>query len=159
SLQSFFPDIKEVVLLAIGRHALHPGHIFKLDMRIREKPSMTALEFENGSLVQRDKDPSPKDYPNWGSLYYPLLCYFSILQMQGLSTANPSASKGFIFSCNEYLHLLYTMYTEYEWMAVLNYHFAIHAKHLSEMSYGDYSHWGEIDGTLLNRYLIGHPRA
>ncbi|KAF8577034.1 hypothetical protein K439DRAFT_1306264, partial [Ramaria rubella] len=128
SLQSFFPNIEEAVLLAIGQHALCPGHIFKLDTRIREKPSMMALEFENGSLVQCDKDPSPKDYPNWGLLYYPLLHYFSILQMQ------------------------------YEWMTVLNYHFAIHAKHLSEMSYGDYSHWGEIDGTLLNRYLIGHPR-
>ncbi|KAF8592101.1 hypothetical protein K439DRAFT_1325900, partial [Ramaria rubella] len=135
SIQSLFPDIEEAVLLAIGRHTFRPGHIFKLDTRIREKVSTVTLDFENGCLVQRDKDPSPKDYPNWGSLYYPLLCYFSILQS------------------------LYTMYMEYEWTAVLNYHFATHAKHLAEMTYGDYSRWGEIDGNLLNCHLIGHPRA
>ncbi|KAF8586874.1 hypothetical protein K439DRAFT_1306482, partial [Ramaria rubella] len=125
-----------------------------LDTRIREKVSTATLDFENGCLVQRDKDPSPKDYPNWGSLYYPLLCYFSILQMQVLSTGNTQACKPFIFGCNEYLHSLYTMYIEYEWTAVLNYHFATHAKHLAEMTYGDYSRWGEIDGNLLNRHLI-----
>jgi hypothetical protein len=158
SLQSFFPDIEEAVLLAIGRHTFRPGLLFKLDTRIREKSPATTLDFENGTLVQRDKDPSPKDYSSWASLYHPLLRYFSILQMQVLSTSNSFMGKQFVFGCNEYLQSLYTMYLEYDWTAVLNYHFTVHAKRLTEMTHGDYSHWGEIDGTLVNRYLIGHPR-
>ncbi|KAF8501333.1 hypothetical protein JB92DRAFT_2571737, partial [Gautieria morchelliformis] len=149
----------EAVLLAIGRHTFRPGLLFKLDTRIREKSVATTLDFENGTLVQRNKDPSPKDYSSWASLFYPLLCYFSILQMQVLSAGNSFAGKQFVFGCNEYLQSLYTMYLEYEWTAVLNYHFAVHARRLTEMTHGDYSQWGEIDGTLRNCYLIGHPRT
>jgi hypothetical protein len=159
SLQSFFPDIEEAVRLAIGCHTFRPGVLFKLDTRIREKSPATTLDFENGTLVQRDKDPLPKDYPSWASLYYPLLHYFSILQMQVLSAGNSFAGKQFVFGCNKYLQSLYTMYLEYEWMAVLNYHFAVHARHLTEMTHRDYSRWSEIYGTLVNHYLIGHPRT
>ncbi|KAF8591812.1 hypothetical protein K439DRAFT_1326050, partial [Ramaria rubella] len=123
-----FPNIEEATLLAIGNHTLRPSLLFKLDTHIREKPVGTTLEFESGSLVQCEKEPSPKDYPSWGSLYYPLLCYFSILQMQVLSSGNIFASKQFVFGCNEYLHSLYTVYLEYKWAVVLNYHFAVHAR-------------------------------
>jgi hypothetical protein len=159
SLQSLFPEIEEGTLLAIGRHTIKPGLIYKLDTRLKDKPTATFLDFENGAIVHREREPSVKEYPSFLSLYNPLVLYFSVLQIAVSSSGNLPAIRQVIFSCNEYLRTLYDLYIEYEWTSVLNYHFTFHAKRLTEMARGDYSHWGEIDGALQTKFLIGHPRA
>ena len=57
SLPSLFPDIDEARLLAIGRHTFKPGHISKLDDRIKAKVTLTVLDFENGALIHREREP------------------------------------------------------------------------------------------------------
>ena len=52
--------------------------------------------------------------------------------------------------------MLYDLYIEIDWMALLNYHFAFHARCLTKTE-GDYSHWSKIDGALQTQFLIGHP--
>jgi hypothetical protein len=159
SLPSLFPDIDEATLLAIGRHTFKPGHISKLDTHIKDKVMSTILDFENGTLIHREREPSTKEYPTWLSLYNPLVLYFSILQVHVSSSANIPAIRQVIIGCNDYLRTLYDLYIEYDWTALLNYHFAFHARRLTDMTRGDYSRWGEIDGALQTRFLIGHPRT
>ena len=87
-----------------------------------------------------------------------LVLYFSILQVHVSSSGNIPAIRQVIIGCNEYLRTLYDLYIEYDWTALLNYHFAFHARRLMEMAKGDYSCWSDIDGALQNHFLIGHPR-
>ena len=157
SMLSLFPDINEATLLAIVRHTFKPGHISKLDTRIKDKVPLTILDFENGALIHREQEPSTKEYPTWHSLYNPLVLYFSILQVHVSSSNNLPAIWQVIIGCNDYLCTLYGLYIEYDWTALLNYHFAFHARRLMEMAKGDYSRWSEIDGALQTRFLIGHP--
>ena len=117
------------------------------------------LGYENGILVHREAPPSSKDFPIFKSLHYPLLHYFSILQAQVVASAPPIMLIPFIVSCNDYISLLCTMHLEYDWMAVLNYHFAVHVQHISEIAQGNYSLWGKIDTEYQNKYLVGHTCA
>ena len=159
SVQSLFPDIEESLLLAIGRHTLRPGQISKLDTRLRDKQVASNLEYDNGVLIHKERLPSSKDFPTFESLHYPLQRYFSILQAQVIASAPPSVLTPFIIGCNDYISLLNTMHLDYDWMAVLNYHFAVHAQRLSDMAQGNYLLWGKIDTECQNRYLVGHTRA
>jgi hypothetical protein len=159
SLQSLFPDIEESLLLAIGRHMLRPGQISKLDNRLRDKHVASNLEYENGILVHKEKPPSSKDFPTFESLHYPLQRYFSVLQAQVVTACPPPVLIPFIIGCNDYISLLNVMHLDYEWTAVLNYHFAVHALRLSEMAQGNFSLWGRIDTECQNRYLVGHARS
>ena len=159
SLQSLFPNIEESLLLAIGRHTLRPGQISKLDTRLRDKHVASSLEYENGMLVHKEKLPSSKDFPTFESLHYPLQRYFSVLQAQVIASALPPVLTLFIVGCNDYISLLNAMHLDYEWTAVLNYHFAVHALRLSEMAQGIYHLWGKIDTECQNRYLVGHTRT
>ena len=145
SIQSLFPDIEETLLLAIGCHTLCPGQISKLDMRLHDKQVSSNLAYENGILVHKEAPPSSKDFPTFESLHYPLLRYFSILQAQVVTSTPPVMLIPFIVGCNDYISLLHTMHLEYNWTAVLNYHFAVHAQQTSEMAQGNYSLWGRID--------------
>lgn len=159
SLQTLFPDIEESLLLAIGRHSLRPGQLSKLDTRLRDKQLASNLEYENGILVHKEKPPSSKDFPTFESLHYPLQRYFSVLQAHVGSTSPPSTHIPLSIGCNDYISLLNVLHLDYEWSAVLNYHFAVHAIRLSEMAHGNYSQWGRIDTECQNRYLVGRARA
>ena len=59
-MYSLFPEIEELLLLAIGYHTLRPGQISKLDTWICDKQVTTNLEYENGVLIHREKPPSSK---------------------------------------------------------------------------------------------------
>jgi hypothetical protein len=76
------------------------------------------------NLDNREREPSVKEYPSWLSLYNPLVYYFSILQIQLSSSGNLPAIPQVILACNGYLRLLYDLYLEYDWTALLNYHFS-----------------------------------
>jgi len=155
-LPSLFPNIDKVLLLAIGWHAFKLAHLFKLDTCIKEKPATSFLDFENGAIIHKEWEPSIKEYPLFISLYSPLVVYFNILQIHVTSSGNLPVIHQVIFGCSKYLCSLYDLYIEYDWTALLNYHFAFHAKHLQEMLRGDYSQWSEIDWALQTRFLIAH---
>ena len=52
SIQSLFPNIEELLLLAIGHHALHLSQISKLDTCLCDKQVSSNLAYENGKFVR-----------------------------------------------------------------------------------------------------------
>jgi hypothetical protein len=90
SLPFLFPEIEEGMLLAIAQHAIKPGTLFKLNTCIKEKPSATTLDFENGSLIHREWEPTIKEYSSFVSLYSFSTSQFSRCQSQALAISLPS---------------------------------------------------------------------
>ncbi|KAF8519218.1 hypothetical protein BU17DRAFT_65996 [Hysterangium stoloniferum] len=91
------------------------------------QPLKPSYEFQGGIYVQAERAFS-KDFPNFESFYYPLSCYFSILHAHVLSGNHSPVSTNFILGTSSYLALLCSWYLEYDWTALLNYHFAFHSK-------------------------------
>ncbi|KAF8460565.1 hypothetical protein JB92DRAFT_2839208 [Gautieria morchelliformis] len=77
SLNHSFPHIDPVLRLAIAKHEFCPGHLYKLDTTVKEKPTAKSFEIsDNGAFTQRERDGSPKDYPSFRALFDPLVIYF-----------------------------------------------------------------------------------
>ncbi|KAF8501867.1 hypothetical protein BU17DRAFT_102164 [Hysterangium stoloniferum] len=93
----------------------------------RYRPLKPSYEFQGGIYVQAERAFS-KDFPNFESFYYPLSRYFSILHAHVLSGNHSPVSTNFILGTSSYLALLCSWYLEYDWTALLNYHFAFHSK-------------------------------
>ncbi|KAF8581629.1 hypothetical protein K439DRAFT_1414172 [Ramaria rubella] len=154
SLNRSFPQINAALRLAIMRHEFCPGHLFKLDSTIKDKPKAKTFEIsDSGDLTQHDRDTSLKDYPSFCSLFDPLSIYFEILQLFIITSGNISAIQQVVLGCSEYLRILYYLYTCYEWTSVLQYHFTFHSRCLAEMCDGDYSGWKIMDTKLASLHL------
>ncbi|KAF8580620.1 hypothetical protein K439DRAFT_1305610, partial [Ramaria rubella] len=154
SLDHSFPHVNSALRLAIARHKFQPGHLYKLDATIKEKLKPRSFE-----ITDDDRDASPKDYPSFHSLFDPLVVYFKILQFFIISSGNIPAIQQVVLGCSEYSHLLYQIYSWYEWPAVLQYHFMFHHHHLAKMRDGDYSSWHVMDTELASLHLYGYMRA
>ncbi|KAF8587742.1 hypothetical protein K439DRAFT_1311555, partial [Ramaria rubella] len=155
-----FPHIDCVLQLSIARHEFRPRHLFKLDAMIKEKPHPKSFKISNsGEFTQHKRDASPKDYPSFRSIFDPLTVYFKILQFFVIASVNVPAIHQVVFGCSEYTRILYQIYTQYEWAAVLHYHFLFHNRRLAEMREGDYSGWRAMDAELASLYLYGNPRS
>jgi len=63
-------------------------------------------------------------------------CQLYILYSSGINTAGQV-----IFAMGEYLRQLQNLAAEYNWNAVLHYHFEFHSIRLADMRSGDYSGW------------------
>ncbi|KAF8580808.1 hypothetical protein K439DRAFT_1318376, partial [Ramaria rubella] len=156
SINHSFPHIDSALRLSIARHEFRPGHLFKLDAMIKEKPHPKSFKIsDSGEFTQHERDASLKDYPSFCSLFNPLTVYFKILQLFVIASANVPAIHQVVFGCSEYTRILYQIYTQYEWAAVLQYHFLFHNCHLAEMHEGDYSGWQAMDAELASLYLYG----
>ena len=159
SLDRSFPHVEPALRLAIAKHEFRPGHLFKLDATVKEKPTVRTFEIsDDGAFTQRDRDASPKDYPSFRTLFDPLVIYFEILQFFIISTGNVAAIHQINLGCSEYLRILYQIYSRYEWSAVLQYHFMFHNQRLAEMRDGDYSGWRIMDSELASLHLYGNPK-
>ena len=159
SLDRSFPHVEPALRLAIAKHDFRPGHLYKLDATVKERPKPRTFEIsDDGEFTQRDRDASPKDYPSFRTLYDPLVVYFEILEYFIISSGNIPAIQQVVLGCSEYLRLLYQIYTRYEWSAVLQYHFMFHNRRIAEMREGDYSGWRTIDSELAALYLYSNPK-
>ena len=160
SLDCSFPHVNPALWLAIAKHKFCPGHLYKLDAIVKEKPTAKTFEIsDNGMFMQHERDASSKDYPSFHMLFDPLVIYFEILQFFIISSGNVAAIHQVNLGCSEYLCILYQIYSRYEWSAVLQYHFMFHNHHLAEMHDGDYSGWQIMDSELASLYLYGNPKA
>jgi hypothetical protein len=160
SLDRSFPHVESALRLAIAKHEFRPGHLYKLDATVKEKPKPKTFEIsDDGEFTQRDREASPKDYPSFRALFDPLVVYFEILQYFITSSGNVAAIQQVILGCSEYLRILYQIYSRYEWPAVLQYHFMFHNRRLAEMRDGDYSGWRVMDSELASLHLYGNPKS
>jgi hypothetical protein len=160
SLDRSFPHVDPALRLAIAKHEFRPGHLYKLDATVKEKPAAKSFEIsDDGAFTQRERDASPKDYPSFRALFDPLVVYFEILQYFIISSGNVAASLQVNLGCSEYLRILYQIYSRYEWSAVLQYHFMFHNRRLAEMRDGDYSSWRIMDSELASLYLYSSPKS
>jgi len=83
SLASYFPDVKPALLLAITKHKLDPGQLFKINPQMKDRPKDTQLQLSDaGILVKAERDGLPKEYPSFRSLHDPLHIYFNIIMHQ-----------------------------------------------------------------------------
>ncbi|KAF8576608.1 hypothetical protein K439DRAFT_1622741 [Ramaria rubella] len=134
SLDRSFPHVNTALSLAITRHELRPGHLFKLNSTIKDKPRPKTFKLsESGNFTQHDRDASPKDYPSFRAVFDPLSTYFEILQYFIISARHIPSIQQVVLGSSEYLHILYHLYMCYEWSAVLQYHFMFHNRRLAEM--------------------------
>ncbi|KAF8583872.1 hypothetical protein K439DRAFT_1347682 [Ramaria rubella] len=157
SLNQSFPHVDAALRLAIARHEFCPGHLFKLDSAIKDKPQTKMFKLSNSSdFTQHERDTSPKDYPSFRALFNPLSTYFEILKFFIISSGNIPAIQQAVLGCSEYLHILYHLYMHYEWTAILQYHFMFHSHRLAEMHDGDDSGWRVMDAELALLYLYGN---
>ncbi|KAF8532080.1 hypothetical protein JB92DRAFT_2607980, partial [Gautieria morchelliformis] len=133
-------------------HEFRPGHLFKLDTNMKEKPKPKTFAIsDEGEFTQQERDASPRDYPSFRALYDPVVTYFELLQFFIISSGNFTAIHQVTHGCSEYLRILYQIYTRYEWSSVLQYHFMFHNRRLAEMREGDYSGWRIMDAELAVR--------
>ena len=138
----------------------HPIFLSDGDATVKEHPKPKTFEIsDDGEFTQCDRDASPKDYPSFRALYDPLVIYFEILEYFIISSGNIPATQQVVLGCSEYLHLLYQIYSRYEWSAILQYHFMFHNWRLAEMREGDYSGWRVIDSELASLHLYGNPKS
>ncbi|KAF8572924.1 hypothetical protein K439DRAFT_1302567, partial [Ramaria rubella] len=149
-----FPQINAALRLVITRHEFCPGHLFKLDSTIKDKPKAKMFEiFDSSNLTQHNRDASPKDYPSFRSLFDPLSIYFEILQFFIITSGNIPVIQQVVLGCSKYLQILYHLYTCYEWSSVLQYHFTFHSRRLAKMHNGDYLGWNIMDTELASLHL------
>ena len=112
SLDHSFPHVEPALRLVIMKHDFHPGHLYKLDVTIKECPKPRMFEIsDNSEFTQCDHDASPKDYPSFHALFDPLVVYFEILEYFIISSSNIPAIQQVVLGYSEYLHLLYQIYT------------------------------------------------
>ncbi|KAI0773962.1 hypothetical protein C8Q74DRAFT_1316930 [Fomes fomentarius] len=148
SLLDLFPMIEGSVLLEIARHEFKPGDLYKLDMRHKERTSRQVLELSSGVVSVREQ--APRDYPSFNLLYIPLA---------RTSTGDVNALYHLSSSTTTYLARLAQFSQEYQWAAVVAYHFDFHYKRRHDMLRGDYSGWATINTGLQAEHLIGKDRA
>ncbi|CAL1700629.1 unnamed protein product [Somion occarium] len=129
-----FPHIDEETMTAILNHDFPAAELYKLDTRRIQESSWHIVDL-NDSLVSFRSVPSAREiYQNLDALMIPLNTYFSILS-----------------------HLI-KIAAQYEWSAVLLYHFAFFARRCNEMLHGDYSGWAKIDVDLMEEILVQHRK-
>lgn len=150
-LTSLFQHIDAETLQAILDHELPAAELYKLDTR-RIVESQWHLIDLNDSTVQFRSVPSAREiYQTLDSLLVPLNTYFSILSVHGLLNGQPPTLPCHFF---QYCSHLIKITSQYEWQAVLLYHFAFFARRCNEMLQGRYSGWEKIDADLMEELLI-----
>jgi len=160
SLASYFPDVKPALLLAITKHELDPGQLFKIDPQMKDRPKDAQLQLSDaGVLIKAERDGSPKEYPSFRSLHNPLHIYFNIIMHQLIVSGSQANLIEFTHGSSKYVSGLYKLYLEYEWPQVLEYHFKFHNRRVVEMQEGIYAGWGHVDGDLMALHLFGHPKS
>jgi hypothetical protein len=140
------------MLLDIARHEFKPKDLFKLDSHFREKGDSDRSE------DSKSRAGVPKDYHSLNSLLIPLMTYFRVLENFAASAGDLEATRVIADGAAVYTAHLLELHHQYQWGAVLQYHFDFHYLRRPEMRDGDYSGWARTDAELMNRHLFGHFR-
>lgn len=161
SFDRMFYDVDSALRLAIAKHEFKPEHLWKLDDQpARKQVKSKSFEIDDeGIIVKHEKSATIKDYPNPRSLVDPLIRYFLMLQIYVAHSAGLSSAIQVMYHTNEYLRLLQKLISEYDWAAVLHYHFNFHAIQLIDMREGRYYGWSSRDRNLWSKFLDGHIKT
>ncbi|KIK00518.1 hypothetical protein K443DRAFT_664847 [Laccaria amethystina LaAM-08-1] len=150
SLYHHFPTIKASMLLDIAHHEFKPKDLFKLDSHFRERGDPDKGEDSKSHAGL------PKEYLSLSSLLTPLLTYFRVLENFAASAGDLEATCVIADGTAIYMAHILVLHQQYQWGAVLQYHFDFHYLRRPEMRDGDYSGWARTDAELMNRHLFGH---
>lgn len=126
SLLDLFPTIDGAVLLEIARLEFKPNDLYELDTRHKERASCQVLELSSGVVLVRDQ--APRDYPSFYSLYIPLNTYFNMLTGFVSTGGDTNTLYHLPSSTTGYLAWLTQFSQEYQWAAMVVYHFDFHYK-------------------------------
>ena len=153
---SLFQHVDREVLTAILNHELPAAQLYKLDTRRLSESDWQMVDLQDSSSPSFRCVPSTLDiYRTLDSLLVPLNTYFSILCVHGLSNGQPATLPCHFF---RYSSHLVKVAAQYEWQAVLLYHFAFFARRCSEMLAGNYAGWDKIDVDLMEELLLQHRK-
>ncbi|KAI0337537.1 hypothetical protein BDW22DRAFT_1363924 [Trametopsis cervina] len=155
NIASLFPHVDEDTLNAILNHELPAAELYKLDTRRIMDSNWHLVDLEDSSVQFRTVPSAREIYQNMESLLVPLNTYFSILCIHGLSNGQPPILPCYFF---RYSSHLVKIASQYEWSAVLLYHFAFFARRCNEMLLGRYSGWEKIDVDLMEELLVEHRK-
>ncbi len=157
SLASLFPHVDQDVIASIVHHELPGAEIYKLDSRRILESTWNLVEVNmDESTMSLHSAPSTTDtFPTLDSLLVPLNAYFSILCVHGLSHGQSPLLPYHLF---RYSSHLVKIAAQYEWAAVLSYHFASFSRRCKEMRKGDCSGWGRVDMDLMEELLVPNQK-
>ncbi|KAL7282426.1 hypothetical protein PYCCODRAFT_1433653 [Trametes coccinea BRFM310] len=157
SIASLFPHVDLDVIASVVRHELPAIEVYKLDSRRILESTWNIVEVSmDDSTVSLCAAPlAIETYPSLDSLLVPLNAYFSILSVDGLSNGQSALLPCHFF---RYSSHLVKIAAQYEWHAVLSYHFAFFARRLKEMRKGDFAGWGRVEMDLMEECLVPHQK-
>lgn len=154
-LSSLFQHIDAETLNAILNHDFPAAELYKLDTRRILEAQWHMIDLEDSTVAFRCVPSAREIYQTVDSLMVPLNIYFSILSVHGLSHGQPPTLPIHFFKYSSHLTKIIN---QYEWHAVLLYHFAFFARRCAEMLHGDYTGWGKIDVDLMEELLFQHRK-
>ncbi|KAF8166944.1 hypothetical protein K438DRAFT_1983988 [Mycena galopus ATCC 62051] len=149
SLRSLFPDIKPACITAVITHDFEAADLYKLDARVKDAEPTYSLSAAGTFEMNMSKH---RAYKSIGSILTPLHTYFAILTTH---LATHTAAPAYFY---RYLTHLFTLSTEYEWAAVLEYHTLFFNRRRNDMLAGSYDGWGASDIGLLSSYVYPHRK-
>jgi len=155
NLSSLFNHVDEDTLNALLRHELPAAELYKLDSRRLQEAQWHFVDLEDSSAPFRGVLSAREIYHTLDSLLVPLNTYFSILSIHALSEGHPATVPYYFF---RYSSHLVKIASQYEWSAVLLYHFAFFARRCNEMLNGDYSGWAKMEVDLMEELLLQHRK-
>ncbi|KAG9005968.1 hypothetical protein FRB94_001096 [Tulasnella sp. JGI-2019a] len=158
TIQEMFPDIDPTLLSAIADHTLAAADLHKLARPSNREHNYDADQ-EDAHGAARSKSGrglGTKTYPNLSSILEPHTTYFAIL----IRTV-PQSQAGILGAATmQYINDIRSLSEEYEWYAVLQYHFAFFRRRRQEMcDEAEFGRWAFRDEELMSRYLSGHPKS
>jgi hypothetical protein len=153
NLPKLFPHIDIDTFNAILNHEFPAAELYKLDTRRILEATWHMIDLEDSIVTYRGIPSAREIYQTLDSLLVPLNTYFSILCVHGLANGQPVTLPYHFF---KYSSHLVKISHQYEWHAVLVYHFAFFARRCMEMLHGNYSGWEKIDVDLMEELLMQH---
>lgn len=154
-LSKLFPHIDSETLQAILNHDFPAAELYKLDTRRILEAQWHMIDLEDSTVSFRTVPSAREIYKTLDSLFVPLNTYFSILCVHALSGGHPPTVPYYFF---KYSSHLVKITQQYEWHAVLLYHFAFFARRCTEMLQGNYAGWEKIDVDLMEELLVQHRK-
>ena len=152
-IASLFRHVDDDLLTAILNHELPAAQLYKLDTRRIAEAEWHMVDLEDSTVSFRCVPSALEIYKTLDSLLVPLNTYFSILCVHGLQNGQPITLPCYFF---KYSSHLVKIAAQYEWHAVLLYHFAFFARRCSEMLQGKYGGWEKMDVDLMEELLVQH---
>lgn len=151
-----FPHVDNETIAAILAHTLPAADIYKLDSRRILEAEYDLVNPALEDSVMGPTLPVATDlYKTLDALLVPLNAYFSILTLHQLACGAPAMLPYYFF---RYSSHLVKIASQYEWPAVLVYHFAFFARRCRDMYDGEYAGWGKVDVDLMEQFLVPYRK-